>query len=72
MKKLKNKIIRKELRTWREYFSYYEQYLYPRGFYPQFPPTPCLDRHGFQIDCIDGDKAYLFYPDGKKVKIVEI
>lgn len=76
MKKLKNKIIRKELRTWRENFSYYEQYLEsmgisPLGIYPQFL-TPCLDRHGFQIDCIDGGKAYLLYPDGKKMKIVEI
>ena len=70
MKKLKNKIIRKELRAWREYFSYYEQYLEPMGFYPQFPPTPCLSNHGFQVDCIDGDKAYLLYPDGK-MKIVE-
>lgn len=72
MKKLKNKILRKELRAFREYYSYYERYLEPRGLYPQFPPTPCLDRHGFQIDCVEGGKAYLFYPDGKKVKVVDI
>lgn len=72
MKKLKNKIIRKELRAYRN--SFYERLskIMTKGLYTSnFQSTLCLNRHGFEIESIEGDKAYLIYPDGK-TKIVEL
>ena len=72
MKKLKKKIIRRELRKFLKYRTYYEFCLMTVGFYPDPPFIPhLLIRHGFEFESIEEPrKAKLLYPDGK-LKVVE-
>lgn len=71
MKKLKNKIIRKELRACRQYYYGRLPEIMGKGLYTTiFQSALCL-RHGFEIECFEGDKAYIIYSDGKQ-KIIEI
>lgn len=72
MKKLKKKIIKRELRKFLEYRIYYEECLLLIGFCSAPPSIPhLLIRHGFEFESIEEPrKAKLLYPDGK-LKVVE-
>lgn len=73
MKKLKKKIIKRELRKFLEYRTYYETCLLLIGFCSAPPFIPhLLIRHRFEFESIEEpNKAKLLYPNGK-LKIVEI